>query len=206
MKWWEGLWRWALHVLVKAVTGVRREGAVLPAPHESPPTVFYANHQSHGDFLLIWVALSRAWRSKVRPVAAADYWLADALRRFIACRVFDMVLIDRKGNARHAIEQMQEALQAGSSLIIFPEGTRNSSEVRLPFKSGLYHLKQACPDAALRPVWIHNIQDVLPKGKYLPVPMLCRVIFADPLPELAADKTHFLSQARDALLRIKERI
>ena len=166
--------------------------------------IYYANHASHGDFLLIWAALPPALRRRTRPVAGADYWLKTRLCRFVATKVFRAVLIDREhlhaggGPAR----AMAEALDRGASLILFPEGTRTLTErLLLPFKAGLHHLARLRPEVELVPVWLANLNRVLPKGEILPVPFLCRVTFGAPL-KLRAEETRdaFLARARAALL------
>ncbi|TXH66109.1 MAG: 1-acyl-sn-glycerol-3-phosphate acyltransferase [Lysobacteraceae bacterium] len=169
--------------------------------------IFYANHNSHGDFVLLWAALPPWLRRYARPVAGADYWSRGALRRYLAGRVFRAVLIDRerKPDSPDPIGLMVEALQAGDSLILFPEGTRNTTDaVLLPFKSGLFHLAQAYPKAELVPVWIHNLGRVMPKGEILPIPLLCTVTFGPTLAQVAGeDKSAFLQRARDALLALR---
>ena len=100
---------------------------------------------------------------------------------------------------------MLQVLNEGDSLIIFPEGTRNTDEGKalLPFKSGLYHLAAARPDVELIPCWIENMSRVLPKGKFLPVPLLCRVIFGAPVAlDAREERLHFLARARAALLAL----
>ena len=108
------------------VTGVRGDWrGCAPDPR---PRVYFANHTSHGDFVLIWTVLPPALRRVTRPVAGADYWTVNGnLRRFIAERVFRAVLIDRDPATRKGdpVEQMADALDASASLILFPEGTRN---------------------------------------------------------------------------------
>ena len=97
---------------------------------------------------------------------------------------------------------MTDALDAGASLILFPEGTRNMTEERLlPFKSGLYHLAMARPQVELVPVWLENLNRMMPKGEIFPVPLLCTVTFGAPLTISAQeDKSAFLERARAALL------
>ena len=83
---------------------------------------------------------------------------------------------------------MAAALDQNSSLILFPEGTRNTSEEPLlPFKSGLYHLAKARPDVELVPVWIENLNRVMPKGEFVPIPLLCTVTLGAPI-ALGADE------------------
>ena len=169
--------------------------------------VYYANHSSHGDFLLVWISLPHSWRLHTRPVAGSDYWLDNKLKRFIIQNVFNALLIPRRSNSPEAItEQMNQALDNGDSLIIFPEGTRNTDDTQnlLPFKSGIYHLARSKPETEFIPIWIDNINRVLPKGKVLPVPLLCEVHIGKPLTlHENEDKNAFLNRSREALLALK---
>jgi 1-acyl-sn-glycerol-3-phosphate acyltransferase len=191
-------------VFARAVTGVRADWrGCLP---RAGKRIYIANHVSHGDFVLIWTVLPRALRAVTRPVAGADYWLSSPTRQFIAKKVFNALLIERDPTrrTRDPIADMAEVLEAGDALIFFPEGTRNTTqEVLLPFRGGLYHLCSAVPDVEVVPVWIDNLSRVMPKGEFLPVPLLCTVAFGEPL-TLGCDeaKAAFLRRMRDALLRL----
>ncbi|MDO5638758.1 MAG: lysophospholipid acyltransferase family protein [Neisseria sp.] len=195
----------ALCALTSFITGVR------PQPRQQfdcPPegTVYYANHGSHGDFVLVWISLPRPLRQRARPVAGADYWLRGRVRRFVIEEVFCGLLVDRNGGEpQQIIAEMAAALRQGDSLIVFPEGTRNTDDDTqlLPFKSGIYHLAAAQPQTAFVPVWLNNINRVLPKGGLLPVPLLCeaRVGQAVYLNE-GEDKNAFLQRSRAALLAL----
>ncbi len=177
---------------------------IEPVPRQR---VYFANHTSNGDFVLLWTALPTPLRRQTRPVAALDYWLTSPLRTFIGREVFNAVLIDRLPEARtqDPVAQMAEALDQGSSLIIFPEGQRNSSDATLlPFKSGLYHLAKARPGVDLVPVWIANLNRVMPKGEVIPVPLICTLTFGTPL-HVDPDETKdaFLARATQALLALR---
>jgi 1-acyl-sn-glycerol-3-phosphate acyltransferase len=190
----------------RLVTAVRAIWAGLePVPGQR---VFFANHVSHFDFLLVWAVLPDAMRRLTRPVAGSDYWLASPLRRFLGRDVFNAVLIDRIRETRTAdpVETMAAALDGGASLILFPEGTRNLTEARLlPFRSGLYHLAVARPGVDLVPVWIANLNHVMPKGEVVPVPLLCTVTFGAPLRLLPGEeKGDFLRRAEGALLALAD--
>ena len=169
--------------------------------------IFFANHASHGDFVLLWASLPPWLRRRTRPVAGADYWNKSALRHFIGGRVFRAVLIDRerKEGSPDPVEQMVAALAGGDSLILFPEGTRNTTDaVLLPFKSGLFHLANRYPGAELVPVWINNLARVMPKGQPIPIPLLCTVTFGASLPRIdGEDKVAFLERARAAMLALR---
>ncbi|MEM9145728.1 MAG: lysophospholipid acyltransferase family protein [Pseudomonadota bacterium] len=192
----------AIALLARLITAVRGvwEG-VEPRPRQR---IYFANHCSHGDFVLIWTVLPATLRRSTRPVAGADYWLGTAVRRFVIRDVFRAVLIERDPDKRteDPVEQMVRALNQGASLIVFPEGTRKTVDTPLlPFKTGLFHLANARPEIDLVPVWIENLNRVMPKGEILPVPIVCTVTFGAPLrlhPEEARDA--FLARASKALL------
>lgn len=191
----------ALCGFARALTGVR--ALWLGSEPDARPRVYFANHRSHGDFVLIWASLPPPLRRRTRPVAGADYWLTTPLRRFLINRVFRGVCIDRRPgrSGPNPVAQMGEALAAGESLILFPEGTRNMGDGLLPFKSGLHHLARAHPEAELIPVWIENLGRVMPKGSLIPVPLLCTLSFGPPLtPVEGESRDAFLTRARAALL------
>ena len=191
----------------RLVTGVRSEWR-----GDGPDTrqrVYFANHRSHADFVLIWTVLPVPLRRLTRPVAGADYWLKGRVRTFIAQRVFRAVLIDRNPATRVAdpVAIMAAALDQKCSLIVFPEGTRNTTEgALLPFKSGLYHLAKARPEIEFVPVWIENLNRVMPKGEFVPIPLLCTVTLGAPIVlGTEESKTAFLDRGRDALLALRAR-
>jgi 1-acyl-sn-glycerol-3-phosphate acyltransferase len=169
--------------------------------------IYFANHASHGDFVLLWASLPPWLRRHTRPVAGADYWNKGALRRFVGGKVFRAVLIDRerREGSPDPVEQMVQALAGGDSLIIFPEGTRNTTDaVLLPFKSGLFHLASKYPRAELVPVWMNNLGRVMPKGELIPIPLLCTVTFGPPLARIEGEDTAaFLARAREAMLALR---
>lgn len=184
------------------ITGVRPQKNV-ERQQVGKNRLYYANHNSHGDFILLWVSLPYEIRKNTRPVAGADYWTKGAIRRFLAYKVFNMLLIERGGdNPQVATEQVNEALKH-SSLIIFPEGTRKTdNDVQLqPFKSGMFYIAQQNPELELVPVWINNMDNVLPKGFVVPIPLLCDLYMGEPLSyQTNEDKTAFLQRAEQALL------
>jgi 1-acyl-sn-glycerol-3-phosphate acyltransferase len=197
----------AVATFARLITGVRGEWrGCAPDPRRR---IYFANHRSHADFVLIWTVLPAPLRRVTRPVAGADYWLKSGLRKFIGQGVFRAVLIDRNSATRDAdpIAIMAAALDQKNSLILFPEGTRNTSEEPLlPFKSGLYHLARARPDVELVPVWIENLNRVMPKGEFVPIPLLCSVTLGAPIMLGAGeDKAAFLDRSRNSLLALATR-
>jgi 1-acyl-sn-glycerol-3-phosphate acyltransferase len=168
--------------------------------------IYFGNHTSHGDFVLIYAALPADLRVHTRPVAGADYWNASPLKRWIANDVLRAVMIERqkREGAPNPVEQMVEALDHGDSLILFPEGTRNTTDEQLlPFKSGIFHVAEARPEVECVPVWIENLNRVMPKGQVLPIPLLCTLTFGTPLRVAPGeDKDAFLDRLRDGLVTL----
>jgi len=167
--------------------------------------IYFANHASHLDTVALWSALPPALRRTTRPVAARDYWGGGGLKGLIAGPGLNVVLIDRQRAEPDAdpLQPVYEALDAGASLILFPEGTRNPDATLLSFKSGLYHLAQRYPRVELIPVYLDNARRSMPKGSLLPVPLICTVRFGTPLAtQPGEDKAGFLQRARDAVLAL----
>lgn len=161
--------------------------------------IYFANHTSHIDTLAIWSALPPELRARTRPVAAADYWGGGGIRRYIALRGLNAVLVERgrKDAGSDPLEPLCEALERGDSLVIFPEGTRRAQRLPGPFKSGLYHLAKRYPQVELVPVYLENLHRSMPKGTHFPVPLICTVRFGAALQLIdGEDKAAFLERAR----------
>ena len=169
--------------------------------------VYFANHTSHLDAIVLWSALPARIRELTRPVAAADYWTSGPIRRYLANRVFNALLIDRTEIKVHhsPIDMMIRQIGDVYSLIVFPEGGRSSGRDVAEFKSGLYYLCKKRPDLELIPVHIDNMNRILPRGEVLPVPLLSCISFGPPIwLETGEPKAKFLARARDAVRRLKE--
>ncbi|MDB6140840.1 MAG: Acyltransferase [Verrucomicrobiaceae bacterium] len=167
--------------------------------------VYFANHSSHLDFATLWASLPHAARERTRPVAARDYWGRTRLTRATAVTLFNSLLIAREAISRkdNPIEQMAAAMREGHSLILFPEGTRSLDGAIAEFKAGLYHLAHKVPEAELVPVYLQNLNRILPKGHLLPIPLIGSVVFGAPLHLLPGErKADFLQRAREAVLSL----
>nr|WP_153317352.1 lysophospholipid acyltransferase family protein [Sinorhizobium medicae] len=181
------------------VGGQARWTGSLP---EMRQRIYFANHSSHLDTLLIWSALPRGLRASTHPIAAADYWGKGIVRRHIGVKVLNGVLIERstQGPPGAALDPLRNVLSEGESLILFPEGSRGSERLPGPFKSGLYWLSQEFPDVQLVPTYLDNPSRAFPKGTFLPVPISCTVRFGPPLVRHAGEeKDAFLERARAAV-------
>lgn len=192
-----------LVALSRLITGA--QGHWLGTPPKAEQRIYFANHQSHFDWILIWSALPADLRAVTRPIAARDYWTASPLKAWITREIFNAVYVDRqRSDDQDPLEPLVDALRSGDSLVIFPEGTRGHGEQPQPFKSGLFHLARQFPEVPLVPAWIDNVQRVMPKGEVVPVPVLCSVTFGAPLRLLPEeDKRAFLARARDAVIALR---
>ena len=187
--------------LARLITGA--QGHWKGCPPKAEQRIYFANHQSHFDWVLIWAALPGDMRAQTRPIAARDYWTSSPLKAWITRAVFNAVYVSRTRATPDddPLEPLVEALAAGDSLVIFPEGTRSNKGEPQPFKAGLFHLAEQFPQVVLVPTWIDNVQRVMPKGEVVPVPILCTVTFGEPLRlEAGEDKRAFLERARAAVL------
>lgn len=193
----------ALLALVRLVAGAQANWqGCAPLPRQR---IYFANHSSHLDTVVIVAALPPALRAHTHPVAALDYWGASKLRRLIAVACLNAVLLDRTSRSgAEVLEPLCRLLEQGESLIIFPEGTRSTGQIA-PFKSGLFHLARRFPDVELVPVYLENLHRVLPKGSFLIVPLICAAWFGAPLRLNPGEgKDDFLARARRAVTNLAE--
>jgi 1-acyl-sn-glycerol-3-phosphate acyltransferase len=195
-----------LAFVARLITGA--QGHWKGCAPEAVQRIYFANHQSHLDWVLIWAALPGELRAHTRPIAARDYWTASRFRHWLTREVFHAVYVNRqRTDDQDPLEPLVQALAAGDSLVIFPEGTRSLQGEPMPFKSGLFHLAEQFPQVQLVPAWIDNVQRVMPKGEVVPVPILCTVTFGPPLVRQAGeDKRDFLVRARQAVLALRPRL
>lgn len=167
--------------------------------------VYVANHSSHLDFIVLWAALPAAQRRTTRPVAAGDYWDKSALRRYLAVHVYRAILIEREGIAAHnnPIEVITREMGT-DSIILFPEGTRGTGDEVGEFRSGIYHLISKRPDLPCVPVYIENLNRILPKGEILPLPLLSSISLGHPVHlQPGEKKREFLQRLRGAVVELK---
>jgi len=173
---------------------------------DEEPRLYFANHSSLFDFLVIWAALPARQRRMTRPAAARDYWSANPIRYFFAVKLFKATLIERRhpSQEHNPLQDMVEVLDQGKSLIIFPEGTRATSDEVGTFQAGIYHLCRERPKTAAIPVYLDNLNRILPKGEVLPLPLLGRVVFGAPISMQPSERREqFLDRARLAVLSLQ---
>ncbi|MBP8288201.1 MAG: 1-acyl-sn-glycerol-3-phosphate acyltransferase [Rhodoferax sp.] len=190
--------------LIRVLTG--SQARWWGCPPKAEQRIYFANHQSHADLVMIWAALPKELRRGVRAVAARDYWTKTPFRQWLTTAVFNVIYVSRERHAdEDPLEPLIDAMKAGDSLILFPEGTRGYADDPSTFKAGLYNLAMKFPDVELVPAWINNVQRVMPKGEVVPVPVLCSVTFGVPMRILPGEERHdFLTRARAAVVALRE--
>ncbi len=173
----------------------------LPA---AGPAIVVANHTSHVDTLLLLTIFPARLMGRVRPVAAADYFLRGPLIGWFSRTLVGIVPVDRAhGLHEDVLAPARAALAAGDIVIIFPEGTRGPATDALgPLKTGVARLAAAFPRAPVTPVWIEGAGRVLPKGAVLPAPMNCTALVGEPI-AWSGDKAAFMEALRASLEALK---
>ncbi len=150
------------------------------------PAIIVANHNSHLDVFALMNILGLHRLRKVRPVAAADYFLTRPLRRWFATRIVGIIPIDRKKTRRedgkHPLEPISEVLRENGIVLLFPEGTRGEPEQMDEFQTGIAHLAKRHPDVSITPVFMHGLGKALPKGEAILVPFFCDMFVGQPIP------------------------
>lgn len=207
--------------LITTASGARisAEGTDGEAPDFPSQAIYFANHSSHLDFVTLWAIMPAELQPKVRPIAAADYW-GSGIKQSVATGIFNAHLVHRYKDRPHTtidarptrqtdsgsspktsqLTGMTDILDAGDSLIIFPEGTRGPGDQVATFQAGLYRLAKHSPDVPVVPVTLKNLGRILPKGEAIPVPRLSQVIVHNPL-FVGDDESQedFLARARRVL-------
>jgi len=204
LDWAATLMSYFLLGLIRILTG--SQARWWGCPPKAEQRIYFANHQSHADLVMIWAALPKELRHSVRAVAARDYWTRTPFKHWLTSAVFNVIYVSRDRSAEEdPLEPLIEAMKAGDSLILFPEGTRGFADEPQAFKAGLYNLALKFPEVELVPAWINNVQRLMPKGEVVPVPVLCSVTFGAPMRVLpGGDRHEFLQRARAAVLALRD--
>ena len=178
----------------------RREG--LPA---KGPAVLVANHNSHLDAVTLMSLFPLRMLPKLRPVAAQDYFFRNPLLKWFALRIMGILPLDRevKSKRKHPLAGINEALDRGEIVIVFPEGSRGAPEQLGDLKAGIAHIAKKSPEAPVIPIYMHGLGKVLPKGEALLVPFFLDVFIGEPIP-WEGNKTEFMEHMTNQMTALAE--
>ncbi len=154
---------------------------------QNGPAIIAANHNSHLDTMVMFSLYPLSKVHKLRPVAAADYFLSNPLLAWFSLNVIGIIPISRTDPSKREtlFSACHQALDQGDILILFPEGTRGEPEQRSHLKKGIYHLTKDREDTAIVPLVTHGLGRALPRGEALLVPFICDIVVGDALPAVS---------------------
>lgn len=193
--------RFVLRPLVRAV--LRFEGADGDRLDRPGPAIVVANHNSHVDTAVLMAAFPTESIHRVRPMAAADYFLRNRLLAWFSKTIVGIVPIHRRGADEDPLAAASQALGKDTVLLVFPEGTRGRPGVFGDFKTGVARLALRHPDVPVVPVWLDGCERAMPRGARLPHRVACRATVGRPLfPRPSEPVPEFLSRLRAAMLAL----
>ena len=189
------------------VLGVNVSGVENLPKVSKEPSIIVANHNSHVDTLLLMSLFSTSQILKIHPVAAADYFCNTKLKSFIFKTLLGLIPLKRKfgkTTKEELFKEINDALRAGETIIIYPEGTRGEDSSIKEFKSGVAHIAAMNPDVPVVPFYINGPDRILPKGAFLWVPFIADVYVAEGIKYDGTPTKVFTQRIENIVTTLKE--
>jgi 1-acyl-sn-glycerol-3-phosphate acyltransferase len=142
--------------------------------------VFVANHHSHADTPLLLTSIPEPWRHRVVVGAAADYFFGNRVSGAVAALTMGAVPIERSRAGRKSADMARDLIDAGWSILLYPEGGRSPDGWGQEFRGGAAFLAIRC-GVSVVPIHLQGTGRILRKGRTLPRPSRTTVTFGDPL-------------------------
>jgi 1-acyl-sn-glycerol-3-phosphate acyltransferase len=185
------LWSW----LILATTGVDIDASGLERLDPRASYLFAANHQSIYDIPILFWTLPL----QVRILAKASLGRFPFLGWHLART--GHVLVDRSNPGPQIFRQVRRLIQAGVSLMVFPEGTRSVDGRVARFKGGIF-LMAIEAGLPVVPVAIEGSRFVMRKGRLMTCPGRVTLRVLEPMPTTGLSK----DAARDLATRVRDAI
>lgn len=170
-------------------------------------SIIVANHNSHIDTLLLMSLFSCNQILKIHPVAAEDYFCNTKLKSFLFKTLLGLIPLKRKfgkTTKEELFKEINTALRAGETIIIYPEGTRGNDNSIQEFKSGVAHIAAMNPDVPVIPFYINGPDRILPKGAFLWVPFIADVYVSEAIYYDGTPTKIFTSRIKTIVEKLKE--
>jgi 1-acyl-sn-glycerol-3-phosphate acyltransferase len=183
------------------LAGARTRVEPIPALPDGP-LIFASNHESALDIWVVFKVLPRSFRF----VAKAELFRMPVFGAYM--RLGEHIPVDR-GNHASAVQSLRRAgaaVRAGTSLVVFPEGTRSKDGRILPFKKGPFVVAMEA-GVPVVPVAISGSGRVTPKNVIAVVPGTIRVAIGEPVdPRAFPDKVALLEEVRRRVIDLHRSI
>lgn len=166
------------------VLGVNINGIKNLPKINKEAAIIVANHNSHIDTLLLMSLFTCSQILKIHPLAAVDYFCKNNFSAFIFKTLIGIIPIQRKvmkSTTAEMYKTINETLNAGETIIIYPEGSRGNDSKIQSFKSGFAHIAQMNPNVPVIPIYINGPDRILPKGTLLWIPFIADVYVSEPV-------------------------
>lgn len=146
------------------------------------PWILASNHTSHVDTAVLFTCIPRKVQNNLHAVAAQDYFFVGGLRQHVARILFNSIPIERDSpGRRNPLRHASRALREGNGVILYPEGTRSKDGTIGPFRAGIGRLIHQHPGTVIIPAYLEGANEVMPKGRFIPIPRTVYVNFGAPL-------------------------
>ena len=166
--------------IVAALGAPERDGLDRLAGLTDGPVIFAGNHHSHLDTPVVLTSIPEPWRHRMFVGAAADYFFRTRVTSAASALVIGAIPIERSKVTRRSADQAAELIDAGWSMLIFPEGGRSPDGWGQPFRGGAAYLSSRC-NVPVVPLHIEGTARILRKGARMPSPANVRVTYGVPL-------------------------
>ena len=190
--------------LVTIILGFNiRRKSLLPT---KGPCILVSNHNSHLDTVVLMTLFPIKLLNRIRPVAAADYFLRNPFVTWFSTKIVGIIPIKRSIRSvteGHPLDPIVDALESEDIVVIFPEGTRGEPEELSKFKTGIAHLAKRFPDVPVTPIYMHGLGKSLPRGEALLVPFFIDIFVGDAI-KWTGDKNNFMETLSNSMAELSE--